>query len=373
MRRLSGVVLTLSMLGLAAASTPAFATKYAGEFLKIPVGARAIGLGGAFTAIADDATAAYWNPAGMIYLPYHEVILQHAERFGGLLNHDYLSGVLPLGGAEGRQGALGFSLIRLATDDIPVTLRAGALREGVDYDDFGTDNDESTPGNGQGNHQWDPGERLLISADDLFMASSSDVAANVTYARQRGTHWAYGVNLKFVRQSIPDTLPGDRVTSFGAGLDVGGLFMPTDAITVGATIHDLTTTYLAWSNGTRELIVPTLTTGASVAFKPADKQALTVALDLAWGFENRKTDSQIKLGSETLDLNAGVEYWYANLVALRAGVQAKDLAFGAGVRYKHFGADYAASLPRFFAADDPAFPSDTELDVTHLVSLGVSW
>jgi hypothetical protein len=269
---------------------------------------------------------------------------------------------------------VGVSLIRLATDDIPLTLRAGALIEGIHYDDAsGPDRDESTEDPGQGNHRWDPGERLLISAEDLFLASSSDLAATVSYARQRSTHWAYGVNLKFVRQSIPDTLPGQRATSFGAGLDVGALYMPTDAITIGAVARDITTTYLAWSNGTRELIVPTLNTGGAVNWKPAERHALTWALDLAWGFENRKNDSQIKLGQATIDLSTGVEYWYHSLLALRTGVQVKDLAFGLGVRYKHFGADYAASLPRFFASDDPNFPSDTELDVTHLVSLGVSW
>jgi hypothetical protein len=373
MKRLSGVVWIPLTIALTAASTPAHATKYAGEFLKVPVGARAIGLGGAFTAIADDATAPYWNPAGMIYLPYREVILQHSERFGSLLNHDFAAGVLPLGGPEGRQGAIGFSFIRLATDDIPITLRAGALREGIDYEDFGTDNDESTPGNGQGNHQWDPGERLLISAEDLYMASSNDMAATISYARQRGTHWAYGANLKFVRQSIPDTLPGERVTSFGAGLDVGGIWMPNDAITLGAIARDLTTTYLAWSNGTRELIVPTLNTGAAFAFKPAERHALTAAIDLGWYFENLKNDSQLKLGRQTIEMSTGLEYWFNNTFALRTGVRVKDLAFGAGVRFKHFGADYAASLPRFFATDDPDFPSDSELDATHLVSLGLSW
>ena len=93
-------------------ATPASATKYAGEFLKIPVGARAIGMGGAFTAVCDDATAPWWNPAGMVYLPYREVIFQHAEQFGSLENHDYLSAVFPLGGAKGHQSALGVSLVR---------------------------------------------------------------------------------------------------------------------------------------------------------------------------------------------------------------------------------------------------------------------
>jgi hypothetical protein len=363
----------LAVLALLLIAIPASATKYAGEFLKIPVGARAIGMGGAFTAVTDDATAAYWNPAGMVYLPYHEVIFQHAEKFGSLLNHDYLGGVLPLGGPKSKQGALGFSIIRLATDNIPITPRAGQLREGIDYNDFGTDNDPSTPGNGQGNHQWDPGERLLISPEDLFMASSSDLAALVSYARQRGPHLAYGANLKFVRQSIPDTLPGQHVTSFGAGVDAGILYMPSEMLTLGATVHDLTTTYLSWSNGTREYVVPTLTTGASFNFFPADRHTLTCALDINWGFDNRRNDSQIKIGSQTADLSAGVEYWYRNTLALRTGVSGKDLSFGAGVRYRHFGADYAASLNRFFATDDKNFPSDTELDTTHLVSIGYSW
>lgn len=372
MRRIQSLILAVLTISLAAAPA-AHATKYAGEFLKIPVGPRAIAMGGAFTAVADDATAPYWNPAGMIYLPYREVVFQHSERFGSLLNHDFVAGVIPLGGPAGRQGAIGLSVIRLAIDDIPITLRRGALREGIDYQDFGTDNDESTPGNGQGNHQWDPGERLLISADDLFLASSSDLAATLSYARQRGTHFGYGVNLKFVRQSIPDTLPGDRVTSFGAGLDLGGIWMPNDAITFGVMARDLTTTYLAWSNGTRELIVPTLDTGVAFAWKPAERHALTAAVDLAWGFENVTTDTQLKLGRQTLEFSTGVEYWFRDLLALRSGVRVKDLAFGAGVRFKHFGADYAASLPRFFASDDPDFPSDSELDATHLVSIGLSW
>ncbi len=35
------------------------------DFLNVPVGARASGMGGAFVAVADDASAAYWNPAGL--------------------------------------------------------------------------------------------------------------------------------------------------------------------------------------------------------------------------------------------------------------------------------------------------------------------
>src|ERR1051325_3344082 len=68
------------------AAAPARAPKYPAEFLKIPVGARAVGMGGAFAAVADDATSPFWNPAGMVYLPYKEAFLQHAEQFGSLVN-----------------------------------------------------------------------------------------------------------------------------------------------------------------------------------------------------------------------------------------------------------------------------------------------
>ncbi len=55
--------------------------KFAGEFLSIGVGGRALGLGGAFVALANDVTAGYWNPAGLAQVNYPEFTLMHDERF----------------------------------------------------------------------------------------------------------------------------------------------------------------------------------------------------------------------------------------------------------------------------------------------------
>mgnify|MGYP003348510586 CR=1 FL=1 len=368
--RLSLAVLSL----LVVCVSPAAATKYAGEFMKIPVGARAVGMGGAFSAVADDATAAYWNPAGMVLLPYREAFLQHAEQFGGLVNHNFGGAVWPMhANDKEHRSAFGFSGTWVGVNDIPVTPRGWALRPGLDFLDYGVDNDPLTSDPGQGDGKWEPGERLLLSSEDLYMASSNDLALGLSYAHQRSRHWAIGGTLKFVRQSLPDTLVGEHVSSFGAGVDVGVLYLATDAVTFSAVAHDFTTTYLSWSNGTREFVAPSLTTGSAFNFYPAPGHALTAALDLAWNFEDRTYDGEVKLGAVTADVHAGLEYWYRNTLALRTGVSGKDLALGLGVRYRHFGIDYAASLNRFLAASDPQFPDDKNLDATHLVSASVSW
>jgi hypothetical protein len=309
----------------------------------------------------------------MVYLPYREILPQHAEKFGSLVNQDYVGAVFPLGGPPANHSALGVALLRSAVDDIAITPRPGDLRPIIDFDDYGIDNNPTTNDYGQADGIWEPGERLHIPASEIFLASSSDMALFLSFARQKGAHWAFGGSFKFVRQSIPDLTAGRHVTSFGAGVDGAVIYMPTDAVTIATVVHDLTTTYLAWSNGSREVVSPTIDTGSAFNFYPAGHHALTVALDLAWGFEGRSLDSELKLGKVTAEARTGIEYWYKNTFALRSGVNNKDLTFGAGVRYKQIGVDYAADLHRFFAGSDKAFPSDQNLDTTHLVSASYSW
>src|SRR5215468_8588160 len=52
-----------------------------GQFLKIGIGARAAGMGGAFVAVADDPSAVFWNPAGLARLDEDKtaVMVNHNE------------------------------------------------------------------------------------------------------------------------------------------------------------------------------------------------------------------------------------------------------------------------------------------------------
>jgi len=50
-----------------------------GQFLKIGIGARAAGMGAAFTSVADDASAVYWNPAGVARITRNVIALNHCD------------------------------------------------------------------------------------------------------------------------------------------------------------------------------------------------------------------------------------------------------------------------------------------------------
>lgn len=60
------------------------------SFLDIGVGARGLAMGGAYTALADDANAVYWNPAGLARLEKREVSASHSE-LGSSTRHDFLA------------------------------------------------------------------------------------------------------------------------------------------------------------------------------------------------------------------------------------------------------------------------------------------
>ena len=66
-------------------------------FLKIGVGGRAVGVGEAYTAIANDASAAYWNPAGLAQLEHTEFLLTHNEWIQDVA-HDFLGFTFNKGG-----------------------------------------------------------------------------------------------------------------------------------------------------------------------------------------------------------------------------------------------------------------------------------
>ncbi|MBP7310112.1 MAG: hypothetical protein KA984_02345, partial [Candidatus Cloacimonetes bacterium] len=107
-------IMIIILLGLIAV-VPLFAGRYAGDFMMIGAGVKALGMGGAFVALADDGSALYWNPAGLSQIRDSELSAMHAFLYGGLASYDHITFVQPLP----NQVSIGFNWTRLSVSDIP--------------------------------------------------------------------------------------------------------------------------------------------------------------------------------------------------------------------------------------------------------------
>ena len=71
-------------------TTKAQFRKYSNEFLNIGAGARSLGMGSVSVASVNDATAGYWNPAGLVHVKNNPSLsLMHAEYFAGIGKYEF--------------------------------------------------------------------------------------------------------------------------------------------------------------------------------------------------------------------------------------------------------------------------------------------
>lgn len=302
--------------------------KYGGEFLASGAGGRALGLGGAYVALAQDATAGYWNPGALSRIKYPEVIVMHDERFGNLINYDFASVAIPYG----TDVSLGVSVLRLGVDGIPDTRNAWI------------DNN--------GNGIFDNVDRL--DYDKITYFNAADWALYFTYAKQSSPDFSYGANVKIIRRDLAEH------SATGIGFDVGILYSPFTDFTLGLNAQDITTTLVAWSTGRTELISPTLKLGSAYFIEfLGGRFAPTVDIDLR--FENRQFASTAHIGPVSIDPHVGLEFDFKNTVALRAGYNDLDqISLGAGLHLRKLDIDY--SFVQFNSEMD-------NLGKTHRISL----
>jgi hypothetical protein len=294
-------------IALAVGAGGARADKFAGAFLAGGAGARALGMGNAYTAVADDASAIYWNPAGLASMSHDEVQLSHEFRFGNLVDYSFAGGVLQV---PQRNGRLALGVIRLGVDDIA-------------FPDSSLWNDANRNGNiDPGEFQYDE-ER---DRDKIRFENDAEYGVFLSYAQPaHGFQW--GGSLKFIRQSVGE------FTSFGIGLDAGvfkrDLFHNFD---VGLMLHDLTGTYLSWSTGRKETILPVPRLGLAYRYPSALlRGTLLASADAEFHFDDRRGADQLWVGSFSSNLNWGLEFTMQNRLALRVGLAESDFQAGAGL------------------------------------------
>lgn len=200
-RSLIVLVLLLAVPAAARAQRVSKVGTTAAEFLQVDVGPRAIALGGAFVARADDASALYWNPAGLARLPGMEALATHAEWLADV-NFDFL-------GAGFRVGALGTVGVSVTMLGVPeMTVRTEERQEGT-------------------GEVFDAADLAIGLSYGRAITDRFSVGLTGKYIQQRIWHmqaqgFAFDLGTQFRTDFFGGLVIGAMVSNFGADLRLGG-------------------------------------------------------------------------------------------------------------------------------------------------------
>lgn len=188
------------LAGLAFSSTAPLQASSGSEgasFLDIPVGAAPAAMGSAYSALATDAYAPVWNPAGLGFLTETQMAGQHLSYLESI-NYEYLSVVRPIAEPPGstNHSGLGFSAQYLRSGDIPQTDASGSSL-------------------GQFSSRWG--------------------SYNLSYGRTLSDKLSLGLTGKWINAAIAD------VSANAFAVDLGSLYKLNDKINLAATLTNFGT------------------------------------------------------------------------------------------------------------------------------------
>jgi hypothetical protein len=331
---------------------------YGDDLFAIGGGARAMGMGGAQVALVNDATAGFWNPAGLAGVTTRQVSYMHSERFGGIVTYDYGAFAMPLR----REGdVLAITFFRQGVDNIKNTLNA-----------------------------WDR-ERDLPRAnpqDYITEFSTADMAFLVSYGTQYTDELRLGVSTKVLYSRL-----GPFASGYGYSIDAGAQYQK-GRLMAGVNLQNITTLMKLWSVndneleplrdffgddslnempvGQNEYSLPSLRAGVASWYDLSDFR-ITGALDLNLHFEGRRT-YHVNLGGMSLQPHAGIEAGYKDSVFLRIGVTDvytdKDSALFASPT---LGAGFRAGMLFFDYGFGSFAGANALLGSTHRISARISF
>lgn len=323
-----GVSILLFIM-LAMTSTQVYAVSEAGVlFLLISPGVRADGMGEAFVGIADDVSAVYWNPAGLGFQSGREFIFMHSNWLPQLtsdLFYDF--------------AAYKHSVYGLGTFGVSVTYLN--LGEQIMTDETGP--------------------------DEIGRFMSYDAAMAFSYGTQMSDNMGLGVNIRLVRSNLAPMGAGAEkgngqtwAFNFDLGLLYRDLFI--DGLNLGANFSNIgpKISYIDVDQADPQ---PTnMKLGFAYKLINSEYNKMTVAMDVNKLLVRRHkdgtsdpvykalfsswTDESFSQEMEDMTPHIGAEYWYNNMIALRAGYwhdeegNVKPFTFGFGIRYSLYELDF---------------------------------
>jgi len=269
------IIIALFLTQMAAAGESGGSTGMA--FLKVGVGARAAGMGEAFTAVSDDALATYWNPAGLLAAKLSNVSLMHNR---------WLRDVTSQFGAlqfRRKASSLAFHVYSFSVDDIPVRDRP--------------------------------------SSNPLEQTGANFLSIGASYARSLSQTLDFGVTVKYLFEKV------FVYTADGYAADIGFRYTGFgEQITVAGVLQNLGSMSELLNESTK--LPATLRLGAQY-----DLSSVIIAGDLVKPFEE---DLRFNVGAE-----ANVVRQIVLRAGYQAGYESRNVSFGAGIRKSSFHFDYS--------------------------------
>jgi len=340
-------------------------------FLRVAPDSRAAGMGNTGVAVADNANAMYWNPAGLGFQENTQVGITHSNwlpEFNAGLFYEYLVGVHHVEGI-------------------------GTFGANVRFLDLGTT------------------ERTDADGNTLGESNPFELAIGTSYARQIG-NFSVGTSVRFIRSKLTDPSQelgisdgsastvafdiagmyrsspfklGGTDATFSMGLNISNLGPPLDfedrKVALGREEPDGSVVATGDSLNPEDPIPSTFRVGPALTLDFDEFNSLTIATDLtkslvssdqfiddegnvisdgnsgfsalvnSWGTERGRINEAGEAESlgllQQFTVGSGLEYWYRDLFALRTGYfyehpdngDRQFVTFGAGLRYNIVGID----------------------------------
>ncbi len=264
---------------------------FAGSYLfNFSANARASALGMAYTAIADDSGASYWNPAGISQLSYKEGSFLYSKLFEGTA-FSYIGYAHPI------------------TDSHVI----GISRVGFDMEDI---------------------EKTDSSGGKIGDMKDSQATYMLSYAYKFNNDISAGVNFKLVSQSF------DIYSDTGYGIDLGGMYKINKLFSTGIMLQNILPAKLKLKDET-DTLPSNLRVG--VAHKFFDEQLLgTVDVSMLNLFPKKDLyNDSVKL---PLRWYVGAEYKMFDVFSARAGINYKEITCGIGADAHNILFDYAIGI-----------------------------